>query len=932
VKTVPIEDRRDVPRFPERRRTRHPRPFGHGLAALLAAALFLIPRESDAFQYSREESAAVTMAPDTQYRAGWLHEAFFGSHWRDLWATPVTVDVLDLDGFAGGLRPDKRGGGKQTKSLGFRGGDGKKYKFRSIRKDPKQVLPPELRESVAADILQDQISSSHPLAALVVPPLLNAVGVLNAPPRLVYLPNTSKLGEFQEEFGGLLGTIEENPDDPDDAIAEGEPFGGAGKFLGTIRLFEKLEEDNDERLDETGFVKARLMDVFLGDWDRHIDQWRWAGYRDGALPGAAGGEHPDTRRWVPIPRDRDQAFARFDGLFPWIASIAVPQLEGFGDDLPEIEDLTWSGRFLDRRLMNGTAWAVWDSLARHLQSRLTDETIDAAVKALPDEMYALEGEYLARALKIRRAALPAAAREFYELVAAYPDIHASDKREYVEVGYRADGGVDVEIFRRDKDSGGKKGEPFFRRSFRGDETGEIRLYLHGGDDYVKITGERAASTGLVIVGGKGDDEVVDESAGGGLAELPPFTLFSTPAVSVFDEDARTRLSTRTRIRFDSSPARKPASDLEKYEPPVRDYGYDWKFAPWYSISPDEGLFVGGGPILYKHGFRAEPAVYRMQLRGGYATTPDRFRLDYAGDFYTVVPKRRLSFLAEYSQLDILHWFGSGNSTVLDDSLDDADFYKARSRHVLVASTLHLPVSGGTRFALGIGVKRFTPDPGEGTILDLPGPSGSGRSSWYGRVRFEAAFDSRDYPAAATSGILSRLSFSAHHPFTGGFNSFQRLTGEFRTYLTPGDVPVTLAVRAAGEKLWGEYPWSESAFLGGAVSGGGTGGDAIGGPGGGGNILRGYETQRFAGDASVSGSAELRLRLGSFMMLVPTGFGVSVTGETGRVFLEGESSARWHGALGGGIWFSFIGPMNVLSVSVVGSPEKTGVYAAAGFAF
>jgi hypothetical protein len=401
---------------------------------------------------------------------------------------------------------------------------------------------------------------------------------------------------------------------------------------------------------------------------------------------------------------------------------------------------------------------------------------------------------------------------------------------------------------------------------------------------------------------------------------------------VFDEDPQTRLSTRTRMRFDTSPARKPATELEKYEPPVRDYGFDWKFAPWYGLSPDEGLFAGGGPILYKHGFRAEPAVYRMQLRGGYATAPERFRLDYAGDFFTVLPGRRLNFLAEYSQLEILNYFGPGNSTAIDDSLADAGFYKARARHVLIAPTLILPVSDATTFALGFGVKRFYPDPLPGTALGVLGPPGAERSSWYGRFRFEAAFDSRNSPAAATSGILSRLTFSAHHPFTGGFSSFQRLSGEFRTYLTPADLGATLALRAGGEKLWGEHPWHESAFLGGAAPGGGPGGDAFGGRGGGVDLLRGYESQRFAGDASVSGSAELRLRLGSFMMLVPTEVGVSVTGETGRVFLEGESSSRWHGAFGGGIWFSFIGPMNVLSVSVIGSREKTGVYAAAGFAF
>ncbi len=890
------------------------------IVALFLTISFVFPTLLGAFQYSTGDPQTVTIAPDTQYRAGWLHEIFFGAHWRDIWATPMEVDVLDLDDFAGGLKPKKRGGGFQTKSLRFTGADGKEYKFRSVVKEPK-VLPPELEESLAADVIQDQVSSSNPLAPVVVAPLLNAVGVLNAPPRFVFLPNTSKLGPFQAEFGGLLGTIEENPDDPEDDKPGVERFGGADKFLTTHDFFEELEEDDDDRLVEAELIKARLMDIFLGDWDRHTDQWKWAGYRNDSSGG---------RRWVPIPRDRDQAFARFDGLFPWIASIAVPQLEGFSDDLPEIEDLTWSGRFVDRRLLAGAGWPVWDSVARYLSANLTDAVIDAAVRRLPGEMFELEGEYVIRTLKIRRSALPEAAREFYEILAEYPDIHASDKREYVDIVYRDDEKVDVAIYKRDKETGGKSGEPRFRRVFLDDETHEIRFYLQGGDDYVRISGERDASTSIVIAGGKGEDEIVDESTGGGIAESVPFTLFSSPAVAVYDEDHDTRRSTATRMSFDPTPVKKPAKELEKYEPILRDYGYDWKFAPWYSISPDEGLFIGGGPILYKHGFRADPYVYRMQLRAGYATTPGRGRFDYTGDFYTVVPGRRLNLKVELSHLNILNFFGYGNSVPLDDSLLEAGYYQARSRHFLIAPTLVLPLSSATGLSLGLGLKQFDPDPEEGTILQSLSPGGSMSSSWYLNVLLEAKHDSRDISAAPTRGILGVVRFSGHHPMTDGYASFRKLAGEFRTYLTPGSIPLTCALRAGAQKNWGDFPWYESAFLGG--TGPGLGGPITDASGGTNAPLRGYEKQRFAGESVVYGGAEFRMRVASFLLLVPMSMGISAGGETGRVFVEGEASKQWHNSVSAGIWISFIEPMNVLSISVVGSQEGSGVYLTGGFAF
>ncbi|MGI9041741.1 MAG: hypothetical protein ACR2HK_11730 [Gemmatimonadales bacterium] len=148
-------------------------------------------------------------------------------------------------------------------------------------------------------MLQDQISAGHPAAPFVVAPLLEAAGVLHAEPRLVVLRDgDSRLGEFEPEFGGMLGVLEERAE----AGEGGTGFGGAAEVIGTDKLLERLERDADHLVDAPQFLRARMVDIFLGDWDRHRDQWRWA--RFGTAKPA---------RWVPIPRDRDQAFARYDG-------------------------------------------------------------------------------------------------------------------------------------------------------------------------------------------------------------------------------------------------------------------------------------------------------------------------------------------------------------------------------------------------------------------------------------------------------------------------------------------------------------------------------------------------------------------------------------------------------------------------------------------
>src|SRR5204863_111474 len=137
-----------------------------GLACGLVGALTL--RTADAQQPASSPPPAAarpmrtTAVAGVHYKAGWFHRWLLGTHYRDLWATPVEVEQLDLSRFAGGLTPTGCGGRRQTKVLRLLGADGRQYVFRSIDKDPSLALPPELRATFAKDVIQDQISSAHP--------------------------------------------------------------------------------------------------------------------------------------------------------------------------------------------------------------------------------------------------------------------------------------------------------------------------------------------------------------------------------------------------------------------------------------------------------------------------------------------------------------------------------------------------------------------------------------------------------------------------------------------------------------------------------------------------------------------------------------------------------------------------------------------------
>ena len=108
------------------------------LALTFAAAL-------SAVVLAAQQSSPVhdtVQAAGPQYGAGGLRQLLLGREYRSLWTTPISVEVLDLRTFAGGLRPVSRGGGEETKALLFQGQDGREFLFRSVDKDPSATLPP----------------------------------------------------------------------------------------------------------------------------------------------------------------------------------------------------------------------------------------------------------------------------------------------------------------------------------------------------------------------------------------------------------------------------------------------------------------------------------------------------------------------------------------------------------------------------------------------------------------------------------------------------------------------------------------------------------------------------------------------------------------------------------------------------------------------
>ena len=437
-----------------------------------------------------------TVVTGEHYGAGAVHRWLWGADYRDVWTTPARVEVLDLQSFAGGLAPLMRVGGQETKGLAFRGADGRDYTFRAVDKDPTAILPAELRDTWARDLVQDQIAANQPASALVVDELMRAAGILRTEQRLVVMPDDPALGAFRKDFVGVVGQVYEFPRA---RSAENPGFEGAVEILKHDALYERLARDSRDRVDARAFLKARLLDIMVGDWDRHRDQWRWAKFED-------------TPGWQPIPDDRDQAFSRYDGLVMALSRARVPILQSYGEDYPSMKGLTWNGWEQDRELLAGLERSVWMEVSAELRSEITDDVIQRAARRMPAEYFQIDGPRLIRDLAARRDRLDEGASAFYEHLADKVKVYLSDASEDVEIR-RLDGGdVRVEAWARAAD-GTRKAEPFYRRTLHENETEEVQIYTRGGTDRIVTVG-RPRGIQVHVVGGSGQATVDDRRGGG----------------------------------------------------------------------------------------------------------------------------------------------------------------------------------------------------------------------------------------------------------------------------------------------------------------------------------------------------------------------------------------------------------------------------------
>ncbi|WP_343487332.1 ShlB/FhaC/HecB family hemolysin secretion/activation protein [Allomuricauda sp. d1] len=810
----------------------------------------------------------VLQNPEAYEKSG-FHKFLWGDRYRAYFGKEVTAPVVYLDTLYGGLKVTKEGGGHQSFSLRLEDENGRQYAMRSLRKSALKFLKfqipaiaynqEEYRDTWAEEVVSDFFTSAHPYMQLVINPLAKAVGINHSDNDLFYVPKQETLGQFNETYGDELYFIERRPSE-EQANYKGyrRTFDESGKvedYESTTDMLEKIKSDESYVVDERNYIRARIFDFLIGDWDRHQDQWRWIEYET----------NNDTKEFMPIPRDRDNAFPRFDGAALKVVKLFVPtarRWQTFDAEFDNIKWLAMAGNGLDRTLTTRHGIKTWEEEALAIKNQLEQTDIEKAFEKLPAAIQDSTAKRIQRALLARLEQLPKVAKEYAEYLNRTVAIKGTEKDDLFEIEHLPDGSTKVVVKRILTD---EKNPVFYERVFRADETKELLVYGLGDDDRFVVSGD-LPSLKIRLIGGYGEDV---------------YDIQNTKRVKIFDWK-------HEKIVFEDKTPSKQLSDLYKTN------SFHWRYfkpdtqvlLPTLGFRTDDGVFLGAKYTYNKNGLNGNPFRQQHSLAANYYFTFKALEMQYSGAWGNIFPNWNFIVDGYYtSDLYARNFFGLGNETMNNEDALDIDFYRARLRQLKASvgiqfHTLKIRALYESFSTAEVENRLFTPANLGEEVFNTQHFAGGEVSLYYKRD------DARDFPAKSiymglTTGYKFNLDLEENR-----FGYAHIKLGAQHKLISSGSL--ALAAEAAYYTNIGpnEVFFYHAPALGGA------------------NGLRGFRDERFSGNSYFYQSTDLRLRLKQYVTAVsPVTIGMFGGFDYGRVWAKNEDSNTWHTSQGGGLWIS-----------------------------
>lgn len=820
----------------------------------------------------------------------------WGDRYRNQFSQEINAKTVDLDTLFGGLKPIRKGGGTQSKSLRLEANDGRQYVIRAIRKQAAQYIQAavfkdqyverQFENTVSEALVQDVFTGSFPYAGLTIGILSEAIQVSYLNTKLFYIPKQKALKEFNEEFGDELYLFEEHASEGHLNLG-GKNF--TGEIISTYDVLKEIHSDESKIVDEKEYVRARLFDMLIGDWDRHQDQWRWLEYKENG-----------KTIYKPLPRDRDQAFSVMsDGFVLGAAVELIPLaklLRKYSGDLKDVKGFNIEPFPLDMAFINESNKAVWDEQVVIIQNGITDEIIEKAFDQIPDEVKDEKVQIIKEHLKSRRNNLQLIADRYFDLVNRFAVLTATNKDDYIKINALENGNVEV-TFLRKKDNTYK--DVFHKRTYSYKETKEIWIYGLDDDDTFEVFG-KSTKIKIRLIGGQNNDDYIVENG---------------KNIVIYDYKSK---------KNDVNKAQKATINLQdEYAINVYDYkkikNNTNQIIPVIGFNPDDGFKVGVSDIYTKYGFERNPFSSQHQLKGAYYFATNGFEVSYRFEVANVIKNLNFEFLTTLQSPNFTqNFFGYGNETLNENDDDNLDFNRIKVRKFTLNPSLKWRSRSGSSAYLEVNYESTEVNNTAGRFVEnnIELPNYIFDEVQFLGTEFKYQFENIDSKAFPTNGIQTAMIL--------GYKSNLDVKNRSYAYFIP-EVSFTQKVDAIGNLVIATKFKSQMNF----------GNDfefyqgaSIGGTDG----LRGFRNQRFLGNKSFYNNTDLRYSFKSQKTrVIPIRLGVFGSFDYGRVWLKGEDSNQWHNSYGGGFFLNGVELMTA-NLGVFNSSDGVRVAFNLGFGF
>ncbi|MGB5822164.1 MAG: hypothetical protein WBG90_21960 [Saonia sp.] len=802
-----------------------------------------------------EETYATSIYPIEQTKVDSKFERKWGKHYRYIYSVKVKAPVAILDTLYGGLTVERAGGGNQTQSLRLVDKDDREYNMRALAKDPISFLQASgyndlnahdyFDGTLTAELISDFYTAAHPYGAFVVAALAHEVGIKHTHPELFYVPKQRALGDFNYEHGDRLYMIEQKPDDD---FEDSHMFGRSDEIINTQELFEEIRDDENNQVNEEEYIRARIFDMLLGDWDRHEGQWSWAGK-----------EVDEKTIYVPVPRDRDQVFANFDGRFLKTLQKIVGRTRQFGrygEDIEFVEQFSESAINLDRAILQRSNKQVWREQVSYIQENLGEEAVKRAFSQVPTEIKDEVWERIQTYLLLRKGKLGDIVERYLDYFQRFQSLKGTDKDDLFIIEGESNGDIHVEAYRI-KD--GAKGSMLFNKTYKENETENLWVFGLDDTDVFKISGLKKSKIKVTIIGGLNDDTYNIEEGRGILI----YDQKGKDDKFVNRGGAQIRLSNNYSNRIYDSEIRPSSGKIAKIA-----IGYD----------PDQGIFPEMEVGLKNMGFERNPFTSLFLLNVRYIS------LTQAVD---IRPEFHMSNLLERFNLKLAgritsnnytkNFFGFGNESTNDLNTFDAN--RIFTQYLQFGASVYRKGPYGSSFILGAKYKNITTEESEFVTLDNALGSRN-----YLEIGTSYKFESLDDDRFTTKGLLIRLQAKLldnleNIPTTIAFDqkiSLWNALGANRKLVLKNTIWGQLR---AGD----EIPFYHASIVG-SDSG-----------------LRSFRENRFTGDHSLGISTDLNYRFKPLKTsLFPLRMSSSLGYDVAKVWSGAQKSDIWHTSFGGGM--------------------------------